>query len=148
MNSRNNLSIGRIALSSIPVIAYSVTYGVVIAFSFIGVMFMAHAYGAGSFDLFLLGSFMTVLITAWALWKIQWGTDSSSPEVIERDSQWETVLSENDDGYGLAAREVDGGVELRAFDDKDEVYNHVWIAGDELDATEDYLADFRPSNQQ
>lgn len=143
MTPTRNLNTGRIAARSIVVLCRGMVCGVIIALSFIGLMATAEAYGVGPVGKIGLGTFVLALTAGWALMNIQrWEAsrkNDTGPKLIDRESEWEAVLHEHDDGYGIAARLVDGGVELRSFNDKDEVYNHTWVAGDELETVAAYL---------
>lgn len=143
MTPTQNLNIGRIAMKSIAVLARSCVYGVIIAMSIIGLMFTAQAYGVGQVGQFGIGAVVVSLTFGWALMNIErWkaaNRPDTGPELVERDSEWETVLHENDDGYGVSGRLVDGGVELRSFNHKDEVYQNTWIAGGELETVAEFL---------
>ena len=145
MTPTKNLKIGRFAAQSIVVLSQATVYGIIIAMSFIGLLATAEAYGVGQIGKLALGSFAVAVTVGWAAMHLErWKTsvkNDSGPELIDRESEWETVLHEHDDGYGVAARLVDGGVELRSFNHKDEVYNHTWITGDELETVGGYLID-------
>ena len=58
-------------------------------------------------------------------------------ERLQRDASWVTVLSEHDEGYGLAIQNVDGGAELCAFRPDDEIYASVWVGPEELSTVAD-----------
>jgi len=145
MTPTKNYSAGRIAAQSIAVLSRATIYGLIIALSFIGLMATAEAYGVGQVGKIALGTFAFAMTAGWALMNVErWKAsvkDDTGPEVIDRTSEWETVLHEHDDGYGVSARIVDGGVELRSFNHKDEVYQNTWIAGDELETVAEYLED-------
>lgn len=69
-------------------------------------------------------------------------------DVLDRASPWTHVLTEYDDGYGLAIREVDDAVELCAFGGEPEapsqdgpvVYAYVFIGPEDLDTVADALS--------
>jgi hypothetical protein len=72
----------------------------------------------------------------------QIGVKENSPntEKLRANKDYVTVVYENDDGYGSALKEMDGGVEVCSFNDQGEVYSSAWIAPDELEAMANELS--------
>lgn len=62
-------------------------------------------------------------------------------ETLDREQDHVTVVQEDpESGYGTAIRETDGGVDVMAFNDENEIYQSTWIPYAELAAVCDELS--------
>lgn len=66
---------------------------------------------------------------------------ASSRETMFRESEYTEIVAENEHGYGLAVRDIDGGAEIVSFDGRDEIYQNVRINANELPAAADALSE-------
>lgn len=67
-------------------------------------------------------------------------SSSSGPDELFRESEYTEVVRETDDGYGVAVRDSDGGVDICSYNHNDEVYQRTWLAGDDLAPMADALS--------
>lgn len=88
-----------------------------------------------------------VIVTRWVATRTRAEETESPRKTIQRDSPYTTVIYDHHDGYGIAAAEVDGGVKLQAFDSDDEVYEKVWVAGEEVPGVVETLAGYSVDNR-
>ncbi len=59
---------------------------------------------------------------------------------LKRDCEFVEVVNETDDGYGIALTDAEGGVEIAAFENHDEIYRAVWLPPEDLGPVGDGLS--------
>lgn len=90
---------------------------------------------------------LLVLVTRWVATRSRAEETASPRKTLQRSSPYTTVVYEKHDGYGVAVSEVDGGVELQAFNSDDEVYEDVWMGGDQVPDVVETLAQYSVDNR-